>query len=63
VSITSLFGRIKKRARLTRGLNPGYIFVPKAFQGNDVRTLVPLFQPDGVGSQGFNVIPVRVEKI
>jgi formate dehydrogenase alpha subunit len=63
VAIASPFGHIQKRVRFTRDLNPGFIFVPKAFQGNDVRTLLPLYSPDGAGSQGFNVIPVRVEKI
>jgi formate dehydrogenase alpha subunit len=62
VSIASPFGSVRKRVRLTRDLNPGFIFVPKAFQGNDVRTLVPLYSLDGAGSQGFNVISVRVEK-
>jgi formate dehydrogenase alpha subunit len=63
VSIASPFGRIEKRVRLTRDLNPGFIFVPKAFQDNDVRTLLSLHSPDGVGSEGFNVVSVRVEKI
>jgi formate dehydrogenase alpha subunit len=63
VAIASPFGRIQKRVRATRDLNPGFIFVPKAFQGNDVRNLVPLFPPDRAGSQGFNVICVRLEKI
>jgi formate dehydrogenase alpha subunit len=63
VSIVSSFGSIKKRVRLTRDLNPGFIFVPKAFQGNDVRTLLRLSSPDGAGSEGFNVISVRVEEI
>jgi formate dehydrogenase alpha subunit len=63
VSIASPFGSIKKRVRLTRDLNPGCIFVPKAFQANDVRTLLPLYSGDGAVSQGSSVISVRVEKI
>ncbi|MGE5838418.1 MAG: molybdopterin-dependent oxidoreductase, partial [Deltaproteobacteria bacterium] len=62
VSIMSTFGRIKRRIRLTRDLSPGLVFVPKAFQGNDVRNLVPLFGPDGVEGQGFKTISVKLEK-
>jgi formate dehydrogenase alpha subunit len=63
VSIASPLGSVKKRVRFSRDLNPGFIFVPKAFKGNDARTLLPLYSADGTGSQAFNVIPVRVEKI
>jgi formate dehydrogenase alpha subunit len=62
VSISSPFGSINRRVRLTRDVSPGLVFVPKAFQGNDVRNLVPLFPADRVGSQGFNVISVKLEK-
>ena len=62
VSIASPFGAIKKRVRLNRDLKSGLIFVPKAFQNNDARNLIPLGSPNGAGARGFNVVPIRIEK-
>jgi predicted molibdopterin-dependent oxidoreductase YjgC len=62
VSITSSVGTIRKRVRLNRKLKPGLVFVPKAFQNNEARNLIPLGSTNGATSRGFNVVPVKVDK-
>jgi formate dehydrogenase alpha subunit len=62
VSIASSLGTIRKRVRLNRSLKSGLIFVPKAYQNNEARNLIPLGSSNGAAARGFNVVAVRIEK-
>jgi predicted molibdopterin-dependent oxidoreductase YjgC len=62
IRISSADGTIERRVRLVRRMNPGIIFVPKAFHRNDARDLLPfrdLDRPDSPRNKGVHV---RIEK-
>jgi len=61
--ISSPHGSIEREVTLNKGLRPGRVFIPIAFHNNDVRQLIELTQLGEADSPGWNMRPVRVEKI
>jgi anaerobic selenocysteine-containing dehydrogenase len=62
IRIRSAAGEIERNIRISRTIEPGYIHVPTAFNGNDARNLLKLAPLDETDSSGWDSCPVAVEK-
>ncbi len=62
IRIRSAAGKIERNIRLSRSVEPGYIYVPTAFNGNDARNLLQLAPLVETDSSGWDSCPVAIEK-
>ena len=62
VTITSPYGTIRRSLVLAEGIRPGTFYVPRAVQGNDATSLLPIVIPGEAGTPGTNVVPVKIER-
>ena len=62
VTLASVHGSIQRKAALSTGIGSGFIYVPKAVDGNSAASLIPLVLPGGADWAGMNVVPVKIEK-
>ena len=62
VKIASPYGTIEREVKLRKHLTPGIIFIPKAFNENDVMNLIPLKHVDGEDSVEFKEVNVKIDK-
>lgn len=62
VSIRSESGMVKREIRIEKGLQPGHIFVPTGFNGNDAMGLFGLMDRAKPDSPGWKTIGVQMEK-
>jgi formate dehydrogenase alpha subunit len=63
VRISSMHGSILRQVTLKRGISPGLIFVPAAFNDNDARQLLNLVPSEANHSIGWKTIRVMVERL
>jgi formate dehydrogenase alpha subunit len=63
VTLFSPHGSISREITLRKDLRPGLIFVPIGFHGNDAIQLIDLAPLGDAGSPGWNVCPVKIEKV
>jgi formate dehydrogenase alpha subunit len=63
VTLHSPHGSISREVTLKKDLRAGLIFVPIGFHGNDAIQLVDLVPPGEAESPGWNLCPVRIEKL
>jgi formate dehydrogenase alpha subunit len=62
VRISSPYGSITREVRLRKGLRPGLVFVPLAFQENGATRLLRLTELGEADSPGWKECRVRIEK-
>ena len=63
VRVQSRCGSVTREVRLEKGLRPGMIFVPTAFDGNNARDLIGLSPPGEADSPGLKTCQVVLEKL
>ena len=61
IRIRSAAGEIERNIKISRTIEPGYIYVPTAFNGNDARNLLQLAPLAETDSSGWDSCPVAVE--
>lgn len=63
VKVFSRYGEIRREVRLNNRLEPGQIFVPLAFNGNDAMKLIEMTRPARPDSTGWKTCRVKIEKV
>ena len=62
VRVISPHGWIEREVSVSTSLKPGFVFVPRGFNGNDVRNLLGFGSRDSDSAPDWNACPVRIEK-
>ena len=62
VKISSLYGNIRRIVKAGKGLKKGLIFIPAAYNGNDVMNLIRFTSPGIEDSPGWKSCEVKIEK-
>jgi len=63
VKISSLYGSIRRIVKAGKGLKQGLIFIPMAYNDNDVMNLIRFTSPGIADSPGWKSCEVKIEKI
>ena len=63
VSISSLYGSIIREVRVNEGLKEGTVFIPMAFNNNDVMNLMNLEFTETEGPSCRSVCEVKLKKV
>ncbi len=61
--VSSVHGSIEREVIFNKGLRPGCLFIPIAFHNNDALHLMGLTQLGETDSPGWNMSPVKIEKL
>jgi len=63
VQVRSRWGTITRRVHGSDLIDPGVVYIPRAFNGNDVMELVKLSSPRAPDFSGWNTVAVDIEPV
>ena len=63
IRVSSMVGDIARKITINRYIQPGYIYIPTAYNDNDARSLLQLMPLHDASSSGWDSCLVAIEKI
>ncbi len=63
IKVSSMAGDIAREIKINRNIQPGYIYIPTAYNENEARFLLQLMPLLDAGSGGWDSCPVAIEKV